>query len=477
MSLLSKAASESNGTNSWVSQCENPRVAAGCSRKPMGQIPAIVNERRRKRTHMVKNRIPVCHVAVCSTGRLLNLTTTMKDQPTTKDKPANKPEKRTIGMDMHPDVFSAAALQGANAKEATAQWVHDRQSVAQLETWAKKHLTEADTVVLEASGNSFEIAARLHRLGITAVVLESAQAAKVRHNFCNDDRHSAVKLARVHMSGLAKEVWRPDAQTREHREVLFAYRNAVKDATRNRNRIRGALNEHCVRLPAGTRLTQKSGRDKALAMKEWTPLQKALIEARFEELWQAEARREQYGQMMLGELLAKPEWKKLWRVMGVGICTAFALMALIGNIHRFPTAKKLTGYIGLAPGKEQSGNDEKGQTLGIGYRGRSDLRALLLQGAQNAMQNRASPLHKWGWRLTWRKTRNVAVAAVARKLCVSVWHLLKGHWSELNESTEQLKAKLYVIATTLGKKRLKEMKYENREAFVTAQLQTLFTPA
>jgi len=59
---------------------------------------------------------------------------------------------------------------------------------------------------------------------------------------------------------------------------------------------------------------------------------------------------------------------------------------------------------------------------------------------------------------------------------VSVWHLLKGHWSELNETAQQLKAKLYVIATQLGKKQLKEMKYESREAFVTAQLQTIFTP-
>ena len=44
--------------------------------------------------------------------------------------------------------------------------------------------------MLEASGNSFEIASRLHALGYIAIVLESAQAAKVRENFCNDDRHS-----------------------------------------------------------------------------------------------------------------------------------------------------------------------------------------------------------------------------------------------------------------------------------------------
>ena len=474
MNLLSKAASESNGTNSWVSQCENPRVAAGCSRKPLGRIPEQTNERRRKRTHMVKNRIPVCHVAVCSTGRLLNLTMKMKDQTKTKDKPANG--KRIVGVDMHPDLFSAAALRGSNAKEARVQWIHDRVPVAKLETWAAKHLDKDDIVTLEASSNSFEVVGRLHRIGITAVVLESAQAAKVRENYCNDDRHSAVKLARVYLSGLAKEVWPPDEQTRERREVLFAYRNAVKDSTRSRNRIRSALNEYCVRLPKGTRLGEESGLNKALGMRKWTPVQEALLRAKFRELWEAEKLRKDFGQVMLSELLCNAEWKKLWRLMGVGVCTAYALMALMGTVNRFPTAKKLAGYFGLAPGREQSGNDKEGKSLGIGLRGRSDMRALLMQAAQNVMMNRKSPLHAWGWRLTYRKAKNVAVVAVARKLVVSIWHLLKGHWSELNETPEQLKAKLYVIATELGKKQLKEMKYENREAFVTAQLQTIFIP-
>ena len=379
-------------------------------------------------------------------------------------------------MDMHPDVFSAAALRGANAAQTQTEWVHDRQPVPKLEAWAEKHLGQTDTVVLEASANSFEIAARLHRIGITAVVLESAQAAKIRENYCNDDRHSAVKLARVYLSGLAKIVWTPDAVTRERREVLYAHRNAVKDTTRCRNRIRAQLNEYCVRLPAGTRLGEESGLKKALSMKAWTPLQESLIRAKFAQLWESEKTRRQMEETMIHELLGQPGWKRLWRLMGVGVCTAFALMALIGDINRFPTAKKLAGYIGLAPGKQQSGNDAKGQSLGIGFGGRGDMRALLVQGAHNAMQNRASPLHKWGWKLAMRKERNVAVAAVARKLCVSAWHLLKGHYSELNETPGQLKAKLLSIATQLGKKQLKKMKYKSREAFVNAQLQTIFIP-
>ena len=140
-------------------------------------------------------------------------------------------QQRIIGLDMHPDIFSAAALLGPNAASAQVLWQHDRIETATLERWACKYLQAGDIIVLEASGNSFDVARRLHTCGHCALVLESAQASKIKHNFCNDDRQSAVKLARVYLSGLAKEVWQPDARTRERRDVLFAHRSAVKDST------------------------------------------------------------------------------------------------------------------------------------------------------------------------------------------------------------------------------------------------------
>lgn len=152
-------------------------------------------------------------------------------------KAAKEKCNRIIGLDMHPDVFAAAALPVPTLPTASAapEWIKDRIPTAGLEAWARKHLRTDDVLVLEASGNSFEVARRFHALGHTCLVLESCQASKVKENFCNDDRHSALKLARVYLSGLAKIVWQPDAQTRELREVFFAHRSSVKDCTRSRN--------------------------------------------------------------------------------------------------------------------------------------------------------------------------------------------------------------------------------------------------
>jgi transposase len=380
---------------------------------------------------------------------------------------------RIIGLDMHPDVFAAAALNGANAVQAQVEWVHDRQATTALEQWAKKHLTGSDMVVMEASGNSFEVARRLHECGVTAVVLESAQASHVRDNFCNDDRHSAVKLARVYLSGLAKIVWQPDQVTRERREVFFAHRNAVKDTTRGRSRIRSFLNEYCVRLPKGTSLIERSGLELVRRKRSWSALQEQLLTQMFEQLWAAEKRRKELERLMVRELAGSPQWAKLWRLMGVRHCVAFALMAMIGDIHRFPTAKKLAGYIGLSPRREQSGNDAKGHEKGLGNNGRGDLRALLIQSAQNAMTQKASPLHRWGWKLALKKNHNQAVAAVARKLAVAIWHLLMGHFTPLVEASEHLTTKLAKLATVLGRDVLKQLGFEDREAWINQQIKLI----
>lgn len=380
--------------------------------------------------------------------------------------------KRIIGLDMHPDVFAAAAL-SVDPQRQNADWVQDRLSTEELEVWAKQQLREGDVVVLEASGNSFEVASRLHTLGHTAVVLESAQAGKIRDNFCNDDRHSAVKLAKVYRSGLAKEVWQPDAKTRAYREVFFAHRNAVKDATRCRNRIHSFLNEHCVRLKSGVRLTETSGETLAKAAKAWTPLQTALLTDAFEQLRQVEKRRKSLERIMVKELIANPRWASLWRLMGIRHRVAFALMAILGDVHRFVTPKKLVGYLGLAPRKDQSGNDQKGHGGGVGNFGRGDVRGLLIQSAQNALVQRDSPFHKWGWKLLVKKHRNEAAVAVARKLTVSIWHLLMGHFTPLLEVTDHLRTKLLKLATVIGKEGIQALGFDDRDAFVDAQIKSI----
>ena len=64
---------------------------------------------------------------------------------------------------------------------------------------------------------------------------------------------------------------------------------------------------------------------------------------------------------------------------------------------------------------------------------------------------RATALGQWGWKLFARKgNRNVAVAAVARKLLVQVWHMLSGNPPTALETDKSFTLKLHKLAVVLG---------------------------
>ena len=146
-------------------------------------------------------------------------------------------EHCVIGLDAHPDTCSAAGLYGADAGTAKVKWIDHPIRVERLEQWATKRVGPHDTVVIEASGNTFELAKRLQKTGCHVVVLESQRVGQVGKTYCNTDKVSAVKIARVFLSGLAVIVWKPDEKTRQRREIFRQYQGSVTDATRHRNRI------------------------------------------------------------------------------------------------------------------------------------------------------------------------------------------------------------------------------------------------
>jgi transposase len=382
---------------------------------------------------------------------------------------------RIIGLDLHPDVFSAAALSGRDAATATVAQSWDRRPTAELEAWAGT-LRAGDLVVIEASGSTFTGAERLRAAGVQAVVLESQRAGQIRKTYCANDRLDAVKLARIYLSGLAQTVWQPDARTRERRDTLHGYRKAVTTATRLRNRLKSFLSDHHVRLKKGVALTRKSGAGTVRAAAAWTPLQMLLLDEMFAELQAAHERRRRLSAAMAQEVAADPALLRLMRLLGVRHLIAFAIAAVVGDVTRFANPKKLVAYLGLAPSVADSGETIRGRGQLVSF-GRADLRALLVQSAQNALNQKSSPLHTWGWKLYLRKGhKNVAVAAVARKLTVSIWYLLRGLFAPLQALDASLKVKLAKLATAIGLKSIQHLGYKSKAAFIDEKTSWLLKP-
>ena len=382
----------------------------------------------------------------------------------------NKSNPRVVGLDVHPDSFAGAILAGRDPASARVLSTSTRVDLQELENWAERQTSPEDTLVLEASGNAFAVAGRLRALGRRVEILDSHQAGKVGKVYCANDRVDAVKIARIYLSGLSALVWQPDERTLERREVFSAYQGVVKESTRLQQQLKSMLNEHCVRLPKGFRLCHSTALTRLSKMRSWTPVQTMLLNQLHRGLRAARGRRSELRRHMAGEILGDPEMLRLARLCGLSLVTIYGLQAAIGDIHRFVQSNKLVAYFGLNPSVCQSGNYEGDGALR--RHGRGPLRALLIQSAKKLLQV-PNPLQKWGLIVAARRGRNKAAVAVARKLCVAIWHVLQGHVIGALERLDSLQTKLGKLATDLGLPAIKTLGYQNKDAFIQQKLYLL----
>jgi transposase len=374
----------------------------------------------------------------------------------------NKVE-RVIGFDSHPDTFTSAILRGSTPLAAVVEKTFDKVPLSRLGSWAQKHTTKNDLIVLEASGNSFHVVRVLAKINRKALVLESGHLGKLKEGHANNDKISAVRIGKAYLSGTAKTVWVPDLKTQERRDLLHIHRKAVKRTTQMRNRLQSFLSDNGVRLKKGTRLTQPETSDKIRIAHDWLPRQWQLIEGMLMELQHAEQQRAHWRSLIAQEVLADPLLLSIVRLCGVREMVAFALGAVVGDIKRFAHPKKLVKYIGLNPAFDDSGKEQ--WTGGIGNRGRKDLRCLLVEAAQAILRCSKTPLARWGKKLLARKGAvNLTVGAMARRLAVAAWYLMMGQWTTLEEIDRHLSQKVGKIISQVGVPGLKNLG-KTRKAF------------
>ena len=362
----------------------------------------------------------------------------------------SKPVERVIGLDAHPDSFTAALLRGPTPAAAIVEKVFNHVPLARLSNWASQHTTAGELIVLEASGNSFQIVRTLAAAQRHAKVLESCHLGKLKEAHANNDKISAVRIGKAYLAGTAKEVWVPDPKTQEWRDWFHAYTKAIKRTTQMQLRLGSYLSDNGVRLKKHTRLTQPGAAEPQLRKaREWSPRQWQVIEILLAELRHADQQRKHWHSLIAQEVLAEPALLSLVRLCGVREIVAFALGAFIGDIKRFANPKKLVKFVGLNPAFDDSGNSQ--WSGGIGGHGHRLLRCLLIEGAQAILRSGKTALARWGRKLLGRKgSVSLAVAAIARKLAVAAWYLMMGRWTSLEELDQRLLRKVGKMITSVG---------------------------
>jgi transposase len=358
---------------------------------------------------------------------------------------------RFVALDVHRQYLVVGAVDSQQQVVLTPR----RFGFAAFAEWASVHLTHADTVVFEATSNAWLLYDPLQPL-VAEVVVAHPQAVKlIAAARVKTDSRDTIKLASLLAANLIPAVWVPPQAVRELRALVTHRNRLVQQRTQAANRLHSVLHRHNLDPPSGIPF--------AVHQREWwlvldLPFSEKLRVQQDLSLYQTLTGLINEIEAELGRLSTCDPWVKqvpfLVQLPGVGVLSALRILAAIGEITRFPSAKHLVGYAGLGASVHQSGETNRGGR--ITKEGRSDLREVMVEAAWVAVE------HHPHWkaqfeRLAARIGKQKAIVAVARKLLVTIWHVLSQQEADCHAQIEAVTRKLLNwishAGATPGKKR------------------------
>ena len=354
-------------------------------------------------------------------------------------------EKRYIGLDVHKHYVTVG---GMNAQQEMVLRPRNVE-MERFKAWAAVNLCQTDEVVLEATTNTWDIYDTIAPLVKRVVVAHPAEVKQIANARVKTDNQDVVRLLRLLIADMLPEVWVPPVEVRELR-ALISYRwRLVKMATAIQNRMHSLLHRHNIQAPEGKVDTGEN-------REWWEHVQLSELERLRlnQELKTLRLVREHIVEVEheLGRLSTSERWGKqathIMQLPGVGIVVTMTILSAIGEIQRFPSAKKLVGYAGFGAGVEDSG--QKHRDKGITKFGRKELRWALVEAAWQAIRSNARLREEYD-QLCKRKHPNQAIVAIARKLLVILWCLLNRQESYNPATDEDLAYKMLTWAWHMDK--------------------------
>jgi transposase len=279
-------------------------------------------------------------------------------------------------------------------------------------------------VALETGTHSPWVSRLLTELGHEVIVAHAQKVQLITKSNRKDDRHDARTLARL--ARIDPELLGPirhrSVQAQIHLTVIRARAELVSARTALVNAARGLVKSYGQRLPKCG--TQQVGRELAAALS--TEL-RDVLEPLLKEIESLNEGIKEYDERM--EKIAKevyPEVSLLKQVKGVGTQIALTYVLTIEDPHRFLKSREVGCFLGLKPGRRNSGESEPQKR--ISKEGDRYLRTMMVQGAHYILGpfGADSDLRRWGLKLAERGGKNAkkrAVVAVARKLAVLLHRL------------------------------------------------------
>ena len=276
-------------------------------------------------------------------------------------------------------------------------------------------------VAMEACGSAHYWARKLTALGHPVKLI----AAQFVRPFVKSNKTDAADAQAIWEAAQRPGMKFVAVKSEGQQSVLTLHRMRellVKMRTMQTNQLRGLLYEFGADLPMGRQRGLARIPDELAKLEQTLPAM--VIETMRSQLQRVEGLDKDIAGIEKKLSLWKKEdaaSRKLMEIPGVGLLTATAAVATIGDARAFKSGREFAAFLGLVP--RQSGTGGRVKLLGISKRGDVYLRTLLCHGARSVIthQKERGP---WLDKLLARRPFNAATVALANKMARTIWALL-----------------------------------------------------
>ena len=362
------------------------------------------------------------------------------------------PCERFLALDIHKHYVLVGGM------NSLKEWVLRPRKVqmSRFPEWVQKNLKPTDALVLESTSNAWEIYDLVSPLVAKALVANPLKVGQIAGAKVKTDKLDVERLLILLIADIVPEVWVPPHHVRDLRALISHRWRIHKQIAMTKNRLHSFIHRFNLIPPAGPLFSEKN-----LSWwqeQEFSSMVRLQIEQDLLILEHLTAHKEAVHQELACLSNRKP-WSKdvvfLMQLPGLGVVLSMTVLSAIGEITRFENSKNLVGYAGLGAGIHSSGLKHQGK--GITKAGRKELRWAMVEAAWGAVRSDSHWKDQYEQLKKRGKHSNAAIVAIARKLLVSIWHMLTKSEPHHHSTEEDLAYKMLIWSQRMDEEALRGM--------------------
>jgi len=272
---------------------------------------------------------------------------------------------------------------------------------------------------------AFFAARKLAEVGLTPIVVDAHEVRiKAHRPTQKSDRRDALELCEgIRRNSYRSIVHVPPVEVSRLRDTLSRRRHFVRIRSAEVNAVKRLLRSEGLGEFARHLGTEAGWNKLEKSLKEHSPMLGAYI-AQHRVVWRSAGEQIEALEKLLDS--QKPpfseEVERLQTIPGVGPIVALTAVAVLSDVRRFATSKRVASYVGVVPSTHQSADREVHGR--ITKKGSAELRAMLCEAAHHASR-RTHPLNPYFRKLCAKHGYKMATIAVAHRLCRIIYAMMK----------------------------------------------------